>query len=70
MNQAQILRQKFEEDLKNLQDNCTHSETKWMPYMYAPARYSGKKALVCKECDKIVKFEEEPTFPFQIMTGT
>jgi hypothetical protein len=65
MNQAQILRQKFEEDLKNLQDNCTHPEGEWMPHMWAPGHISPNKAYVCKHCEKIVNWEE-PMFPFQI----
>jgi hypothetical protein len=54
MNQAQILREKFDNDLKELQDNCIHIKTKEMPQMWAPGHYSDNKVIVCEECDKIV----------------
>lgn len=54
MNQAQILRKKFDDDLKKLQDNCPHIKTTEMSHMWAPAHYSTYNVIVCNECDKIV----------------
>jgi hypothetical protein len=50
---AQELRDKFESDLKNLQDTCLHENKEWMPYAYAPGHYSAP-VWVCTCCDKII----------------
>jgi len=54
---AKELRDKFEKDLKELQDNCPHTESTWMPYMWAPGHF-GPKVRSCNECDKILEQEE------------
>ncbi len=48
------LREKFELDLKELQDNCSHDESDWMPYMWAPGHF-GNDVKVCKNCEKILE---------------
>jgi len=50
---AKELRAKFEQDLKNLQDNCPHiDESGWMDYMWAPG-HLGPPVKVCNTCEKI-----------------
>jgi hypothetical protein len=66
MSKAKELRDKFDKELKDLQDNCPHTETEEMPYMWAPGHYADNNVIVCKECDKIVGQGGERTFPFQI----
>ena len=51
---AKELREKFEKDLKELQDNCLHEEKKWLPYMWAPGHFAGE-VLTCLKCEKILK---------------
>jgi len=54
---AKELRDKFEKDLKELQDNCPHKDSTWMPYMWAPGHF-GPKVRSCNECDKILEQEK------------
>ena len=51
---AKILRDKFEEDLKSLQDICPHVNAEWMPWAFAPGHYS-QPVLVCDVCEKVVE---------------
>jgi hypothetical protein len=57
MSKAKELRDEFEKDLKELQDNCPHTESTWMDSMWAPGHF-GPRVRVCKECDKILEQEK------------
>ena len=56
---AKELRDKFENELKTLQDSCPHEITEVMPYMWALGHY-GNDVEVCKNCEKIIKNVGEP----------
>jgi len=49
------LREKFESDLKHMQETCLHKKlSKWMDYMWAPGHF-GLPVKVCLHCGKIIK---------------
>ena len=50
---AKDLREKFEQDLFDLQFNCKHPSSKWMAYSWAIGHYWGE-VLVCDVCEKIL----------------
>lgn len=54
MSKARELRDKFNEDLKDLQQKCPHIVSDVMPYMWAPGHSSGN-VRVCRECDEILE---------------
>ena len=56
MSKAKELRDKFEKDLKDLQDNCPHTESTWRLSEWAPG-HLGPKVKMCNECDKILEQE-------------
>ena len=43
---------RHELELQEMQTNCSHEETEWMPYMWAPGHY-GNDVEVCKNCGVI-----------------
>ena len=51
---AKKLRDKFDADLKALQDACQHPNSKRMPYMWAPG-HMGSDVEVCDTCEKILE---------------
>lgn len=62
MSKAKELREKFDKELKELQDNCLHEKTNILPFMWAPGHYSGKVEF-CIECDKILRNVPDPDEP-------
>lgn len=57
MSEYEKLKREFDEEVKRLQENCSHTEvTEWLPYMWAPGHYMGE-AKVCKRCGAIVDRE-------------
>ena len=55
MGTAKETRARHEEELKNLQDNCSHEIiSDWMPYMWAPGHY-GADVKVCEHCEKTIE---------------
>jgi len=50
---AKYLREKFEKDLKELQDNCEHPSSTWMINGMIPGHYFGE-VLVCDLCEKVL----------------
>jgi hypothetical protein len=68
MSKAKELRDKFEKDLKELQDNCPHTDSEWMPFMWAPGHF-GPKVRVCGECDKILEQEKWEPFTLKDLKG-
>lgn len=52
---AQQLRDKFEADLKALQDACVHPSTTECQYMWAPGHFTGNLVKVCDVCEKVIK---------------
>lgn len=60
MSKAQELRERYEKDLKDLQEACPHKETCVLPNCWAPAHCFGE-VEVCIECDKVIK-EIEPVY--------
>jgi len=62
MNKAKELYAKYEADLKELQENCPHTEeSDWMNEYWAPGHSSNFRVKTCKECGKIVKREPRVT---------
>jgi len=57
MTTAKQLRDKFEKDLKQLQDNCKHEPSDWMEHVWAPSHYSGFQVKQCNNCWKIIKYK-------------
>lgn len=49
---AKELKDKYENDLKELQDKCTHEKTTQMEYHWAPGHSSGRLVEVCDYCWK------------------
>lgn len=55
---AKELRDKFDADLKEMQEKCKHENVSdWMDYMWAPGHF-GLPVKVCRHCDKIVERKE------------
>lgn len=55
MNKAEKLKQKYLEDLANLQTKCKHNkQSEWMENYWAPGHSSGFEVKVCNECGKPV----------------
>ena len=50
---AKELRDKFESDLKELQNRCPHEKSTMMEYQYAPGHSAGA-VDVCDVCEKIL----------------
>lgn len=51
---AKELREQFNKDIQNLQDNCVHEKSTWMDYMWAPGHF-GLPVRVCDYCEKILE---------------
>ncbi len=51
---AKELREKFEYNLKKLQDSCNHENLCYLPYHFAPGHYSHM-VNVCDNCEKIIE---------------
>lgn len=55
---AEQMRERHEQELKTLQDNCKHPKLSgWMPYMWAPGHF-GNDVKVCCFCGKVIKSKE------------
>lgn len=53
---AAELKNKYEEDLKNLQENCPHSSiSDWVDEYWAPGHSTFKKIKYCRICWKTVE---------------
>ena len=63
---AKALRDKFEADLKALQEHCSHTSSTVMPYCWGPGHF-GDDVRVCDCCEKILKEDDhdEPIMPKQ-----
>ena len=56
MKTAKQLQDKYESDLKKLQESCKHPDiTDWEEEFYMPAHSSGTYAKFCKICGKILE---------------
>ena len=50
---AKSLREKYEKELKDLQESCSHDDLSvWMDHMWAPVHYSGYQVKMCNICEK------------------
>lgn len=54
METAKALRGDYEAKLKDLQDRCKHTKSKWMDYYWAPAHWGGKHRI-CLRCEKTLE---------------
>jgi hypothetical protein len=54
MKSAKQLRKELEDNILELQKTCTHEDTDWYPYSWAPGHYCGE-AKVCNFCEKIME---------------
>jgi len=53
MSELKKLKQKYDADVKQLQESCPHPEiSDWMPVQWAPGHYSGYSVKLCKRCGK------------------
>ena len=52
---AKDIRKKCDEDIKQLQDICKHSDSQWMEQCWAPGHFTGRTVLVCLNCEKILE---------------
>lgn len=52
MSEYENLKNEFERKVKELQEKCPHTTTKWYMHMWAPGHFSGEDILVCENCDK------------------
>lgn len=67
MKTAKELREKFEKDLKELQDNCKHKDTEWLPNLFAPGHFHGQ-VKVCKKCSKRLEEKAGDNITYNITT--
>ena len=52
---AEKMRKRHDEELKTLQEHCTHKKlSEWIDYHWAPGHILGK-CRVCVNCDKIIE---------------
>ena len=56
---AKQLRNKFDKDLKKLQNTCPHKKSKWMEYHWAIGHWSGTMVNVCLSCEKTLETKNE-----------
>ena len=72
MSKAKQLREKFDLELKHLQENCPHIKSIITAYLWAPGHSNGK-IKVCLECEKILEhLPDDPQLEltFTTFTGT
>ena len=56
MNTAELLYEKYQQDLKRLQHRCKHKDlTDWQELYWDPGHSCGNKGKFCKVCHKMVK---------------
>jgi len=56
MKTAKQLKEKYEQDLKELQENCKHEDvSEWIKFMYAPGHYDIWNVKKCNICWKILQ---------------
>ena len=62
---AQELIDKYNEDLKNLQETCQHENiSDWAMEYWAPAHSTGRQVKYCINCWKNVEVKESPALQF------
>lgn len=61
MSSAAELRKEFRQKLNALQDSCGHEETEWMCYEWAVGHWNGTMVLICKRCEKELKWKKPET---------
>lgn len=59
MKTASELREKFNSDLIELQNNCKHENCELLDYEFAPGHFSGMKINICKICEKVVPINDK-----------
>lgn len=66
---AQELKDKFDSDLKQLQETCNHEDISgWLNLEWAPAHYAGVKVKVCNVCWKHIERKEDPPITYEVMS--
>ena len=53
MEEAKKLKEEYDQKLKELQDGCPHTESQWLPYMWAPGHFFGEHKC-CPNCWKVL----------------
>lgn len=46
------LKEKFDQDVKELQTNCKHNETKWVRQSFGFGHFTGYEIEICIICHK------------------
>jgi len=59
MSEISKLREKHEQEILDLQEDCSHEKDEWRIWAWAPGHYSGE-VRVCVRCGKIL--ERRPQF--------
>jgi len=59
MENIEQMKERHEKEIEDLQSKCSHPESEWMPYMWAPGHF-GPNVKVCRSCGKIVEKEKTP----------
>ena len=57
---AEELHNKYEEDLKKLQESCPHEHTQEGNEYWAPGHGTGRVVEMCLDCWKTVRIVSEP----------
>ena len=66
---AKELRDKFDADLKALQEVCKHEDTGEAEECWAPGHFSGSTVKYCKVCEKILERRESIWEPQQFVVS-
>ena len=64
------MKKRHEAEIAQLQENCPHGKSSWMPFSWAPGHFAGD-VLVCEFCGKILEHRHGHTSApvGQITTG-
>ena len=55
MKTAKLLREHYEDALKNLQDRCDHPHSIWVEEQWALGHTTGRSLKMCSVCDKTLE---------------
>lgn len=66
---AQDLKDKYDADLKALQESCKHEGAMWMKYEWAPGHY-GNDVKTCPICWKHLEWKEPDGLNIEITTAS
>ena len=56
---AKQIREKCEEDIKALQEICSHPSSRWAKECWAIGHFTGKSLKICEVCEKVLEEQGE-----------